>query len=93
MREMLREFSLECGLPEVGEVVAEDCMDDGTPIRLRVTVDRRDGTALFDFEGTGPEVHGNTNAPVAVTYSAVLYSLRRGLRRDAGCHCCVMPIA
>lgn len=29
----------------------EDQMDDGTPIRLAVTVDRRDGSAVFDFEG------------------------------------------
>ena len=41
------------GLPEVGTVVAGDVMDDGSPIRLTVTIDRRDGTALFDFEGTG----------------------------------------
>jgi hypothetical protein len=41
------------GLPEVGTVVAEDVMDDGSPIRLSVTIDRRDGTAIFDFEGTG----------------------------------------
>jgi N-methylhydantoinase B/oxoprolinase/acetone carboxylase alpha subunit len=48
---MLRSFSAERGLPEVGTVVAEDCMDDGTPIRLAVTIDRRDGSAVFDFKG------------------------------------------
>ncbi len=26
--------------------------------------------------GTGPEVFGNTNAPPAVTYSAIIYALR-----------------
>ncbi len=26
--------------------------------------------------GTGPEVFGNTNAPPAVTYSAIIYSMR-----------------
>ncbi len=41
------------GLPEVGTVRSEDAMDDGTPIRLAVTIDRRDGSAVFDFEGTG----------------------------------------
>ena len=30
-----------------------DQMDDGTPICLAVTVDRRDGSAVFDFEGGG----------------------------------------
>lgn len=34
-------------------VTARDAMDDGTPICLSVTIDRRDGSALFDFEGTG----------------------------------------
>ena len=51
VREMLRRFSEERGLPEVGTVVAEDQMDDGTPIRLSVTIDRRDGSAVFDFAG------------------------------------------
>jgi 5-oxoprolinase (ATP-hydrolysing) len=51
-------------------------MDDGTAIRLAVTIDRRNGSATFDFSGTGPEVFGNTNAPPAVTTSAVIYSLR-----------------
>jgi N-methylhydantoinase B/oxoprolinase/acetone carboxylase alpha subunit len=41
------------GLPEVGTVSARDAMDDGSPIVLSVTIDRRDGSAVFDFEGTG----------------------------------------
>ena len=53
VRDMLRRFSTEHGLPEVGTVTAEDCMDDGTPIRLAVTIDRRDGSAVFDFAGGG----------------------------------------
>ena len=54
----------------------------GTPIKLAVTVDRKDGSAVFDFEGTGPEVFGNTNAPPAVTYSAIIYSLRCMVRQE-----------
>lgn len=53
VREMLREFSLRQVLPEVGTVTAADIMDDGSPICLAVTIDRRDGSAVFDFEGTG----------------------------------------
>ncbi len=34
MRQMLIEFSEEQKLAEVGTVVAEDQMDDGTPIRV-----------------------------------------------------------
>mmetsp|Transcript_14115 Transcript_14115/g.30617 ORF Transcript_14115/g.30617 Transcript_14115/m.30617 type:complete len:1326 (+) Transcript_14115:84-4061(+) len=82
VREMLREFSLHQGLPEVGTVHARDMMDDGTPICLAVTVDRRDGSAVFDFDGTGPEVYGNCNAPPAVAYSAIIYSLRCMVTRD-----------
>lgn len=51
-------------------------MDDGTPIELSVTIDRRQGSATFDFTGTGPELYGNLNAPPAVTASAVIYCLR-----------------
>ncbi|KAG2440875.1 hypothetical protein HXX76_003729 [Chlamydomonas incerta] len=76
VRTMLRQFSERQGLPEVGSVTASDIMDDGTPIALTVTIDRRDGSAVFDFEGTGPEVYANHNAPPAVTYSAIIYSLR-----------------
>lgn len=59
-----------------------DYMDDGTPIRLRVTIDPEKGEAIFDFEGTGPEVYGNINAPEAVTYSAIIYCLRCLISED-----------
>ncbi|KAI1817377.1 hydantoinase B/oxoprolinase [Poronia punctata] len=59
-----------------------DYMDDGTSIRLRVTIDPDKGEAIFDFEGTGPEVYGNINAPEAVTYSAIIYSLRCLISED-----------
>jgi 5-oxoprolinase (ATP-hydrolysing) len=128
VREMLTAFAARRGLAApVGSVYAEDFMDDGTRISLRVTIDQRDGSATFDFDGTGPgehmrchampcharwrcacalcakcgsealtathvclallalsrarttllaEIHGNLNAPPAVTYSAVIYALR-----------------
>lgn len=82
VREMLKAFSLSKGLPEIGCVTAEDQMDDGTPIRLTVTIDRSTGSAEFDFTGTGHEVVGNCNAPPAVTYSAIIYSLRCMVKRD-----------
>ena len=34
------------------------------------------GTAVFDFTGTGNEVFGNINAPRAVALSALIYCLR-----------------
>ena len=82
VRDMLRSFSLSQGLPEIGYVSASDQMDDGTLIHLTVTIDRSTGSAEFDFTGTGPEVIGNCNAPPAVTYSAIIYSLRCMVKRD-----------
>lgn len=111
-------------------------MDDGTPICLAVTIDRRDSSAVFDFEGacghrgggsrvrwagrwrfmqggqavafhtrlprpappslptgTGPQVFGNTNAPPAVTHSAIIYALRCMVTRDIPLnHGCMAPI-
>lgn len=37
---------------------AIDHLDDGTPIELNVTIDEEDGSAIFDFAGTGPEIYG-----------------------------------
>ncbi|MBW2461536.1 MAG: hydantoinase B/oxoprolinase family protein [Deltaproteobacteria bacterium] len=52
----------------------EDALDDGTPIVATVTV--RGASVEIDFEGTGPALPTNLNAPRAVTIAAVLYSLR-----------------
>ena len=73
---MLRAFAKEQELGDKGSVTATDHMDDGTPIALTVTVDAKQGAAEFDFEGTGPQVFNSCNAPPAVTYSAIIYSLR-----------------
>nr|XP_058899190.1 5-oxoprolinase isoform X3 [Kogia breviceps] len=83
VRDMLRAFGISRqarGLPL--EVSAEDHMDDGSPIRLRVQVDPSQGSAVFDFSGTGPEVWGNLNAPRAITLSALIYCLRCLVGRD-----------
>ena len=76
VRNMLKELSLREGLAEVDTVEASDFLDDGSEVFLRLSIDRRVGSAVFDFTGTGPELWGNLNAPRAVTYSAILYSLR-----------------
>lgn len=64
------------------DLSAEDFMDDGSPIKLKVTIDPVEGEAVFDFAGTGPEVYGNINAPEAVTYSAIIYCLRCLIKQD-----------
>jgi 5-oxoprolinase (ATP-hydrolysing) len=56
-------------------LVAEDYMDDGSPIRLKVEINPDKGEAIFDFEGTGPEMYGKNMFPlfnVFVSCSPVL---------------------
>ncbi len=77
----LRELAL-------GRHVFRDSLDDGTPIA--VALDVHDGSAVIDFNGTGPEqTDGNLNAPAAVTLAAVLYFLRvlvgRPIPLNSGC--------
>lgn len=40
------------------DLSAVDYMDDGSPIRLKITIDPEKGEAIFDFAGTGAEVYG-----------------------------------
>ena len=47
---------------ESRDLQAVDFMDDGSPIQLKITIDAGKGEAVFDFEGTGPEVYGRTDA-------------------------------
>lgn len=60
---------------------AIDYMDDGTPIKLTITI-QSDGSAVFDFAGTGDEVRGDINAPEAITNSAIIYALRCVIKSD-----------
>jgi hypothetical protein len=72
---------------------AVDYLDDGSPIRLRVEIDRANGSAVFDFEGTGNEVRGNLNAPISVVHSAVIYCMRAMLDLDIPLNAgCLVPI-
>jgi 5-oxoprolinase (ATP-hydrolysing) len=56
------------------ECAAQDEMDDGSPIGLRIT---RKGERLeIDFAGSGGVHSGNLNATPAIVHSAVIYVLR-----------------
>lgn len=72
VRELLRSTLEQFGSEPL---VAVDHMDDGTPIKLAISIEK-DGSATFDFTGTGTHVLGNTNAPIAITHSAIIYCLR-----------------
>ncbi|KAJ2471488.1 hypothetical protein IWW56_006323, partial [Coemansia sp. RSA 2131] len=64
-----------------GQLSGHDFMDDGSKISLHVDIGE-DGSALFDFTGTSPEIYGNTNAPPSVTHSAIIYCLRCMVQSD-----------
>lgn len=65
------------------------CRIDFLQIQLKVDIDEKSGSAVFDFAGTGVEVRGNLNAPISVVHSAVIYCMRSMLDLDiplnAGC--------
>lgn len=93
VRERLKQFSLEQGLNKIDTVYAEDFLDDGSRIALKLTINRENGSAIFDFTGTGNELKGNLNAPYAVTTSAVVYSLRCLLKEDIPLNSgCLKPV-
>lgn len=73
VRSLLRNVAEKQG---TNELHAVEYMDDGTPIELSVTIDPEAGSAIFDFEGTGPEVAANFNCPRSVASSAIIYCLR-----------------
>jgi 5-oxoprolinase (ATP-hydrolysing) len=54
-----------------GKFSFTDYMDDGTPIRLMLTI--KGDSATLDFSGTGPVINGNLNANPAIVRAAVLY--------------------
>ncbi|XP_029101963.1 5-oxoprolinase isoform X2 [Scleropages formosus] len=95
VRDMLKEFARrQRQLTGLLEVEAEDHMDDGTPIRLRVQINEAEGSAVFDFTGTGTEVWGNCNAPRAITFSALIYCLRCMVGQDIPLNQgCLAPIS
>eukprot|EP00977_Amphora_coffeiformis_P013093 scaffold3361_cov166-Amphora_coffeaeformis.AAC.4 len=78
VRNMLIEFAKTHGT----RARAKDYMDDGSAIELTIDIDIDTGSATFDFTGTDPQVMSNHNAPPAVTYSAVIYSLRCLVAQD-----------
>jgi 5-oxoprolinase (ATP-hydrolysing) len=64
-------------------------MDQGTRIKVKITVDKTKREATVDFTGTSPQQPSNFNAPEPVTRAAVLYVFRVMVDDDipmnAGC--------
>lgn len=57
-----------------GRWEAEERLDDGSPLRVRIDV--AGGEATFDLAGSAPVHEGSRNATPAIVRSAVLYVLR-----------------
>ncbi len=51
-------------------------MDDGSVVRVKVSIDHAKRTGILDFAGTSPQRPTNFNAPSAVCMAAVLYVFR-----------------
>ncbi|GAK62599.1 cytoplasmic protein [Moesziomyces antarcticus] len=73
VRSLLKDVAKRMG---TNRLHALEHMDDGTPIELNVDINAEEGSAVFDFEGTGPEVAANFNCPRSVVSSAIIYCLR-----------------
>ncbi|CAH0052151.1 unnamed protein product [Clonostachys solani] len=65
----------------VAPLTAEDSMDNGSIMKVSITIDE-EGTGIFDFEGTSSEMLSNMNAPPAITYSALIYTMRVLINSD-----------
>ena len=69
-------------------------MDNGSVIRVAVSLNRTNSRATLDFKGTSVQDPGNANAPVAVVHAAVYYVLRCLLHEDIPLNAgCLRPIS
>lgn len=51
-------------------------MDNGACVKVAITIDRDNRSAVFDFTGTSDQLPDNFNAPRSITRAAALYVLR-----------------
>lgn len=66
------------------DLSAVDYMDDGSPIKLKVTIDPEKGEAVFDFTGTGLEVYGKYEG--SLNMRVELIKQTREYECTTGCH-------
>ncbi|KAH7311329.1 Hydantoinase B/oxoprolinase-domain-containing protein [Stachybotrys elegans] len=89
VRELLKSFATKYN----GVLEASEMNDDGIEFKLKVTIDKETGEAVFDFTGTGPEHSGNLNAPPTCSYSVIMYCLRSMISADIPLNQgCLQPI-
>jgi len=74
--------------------VATSEMDDGSKVRVAVTLDKATRSAKIDFTGTSEQVSTNFNAPAAVCKAAVIYVFRTLVDDDIPLNAgCLEPLA
>ena len=76
------EESIRSAIDHLKDASFDYLMDDGSPLRVAVRIDREMRAATIDFTGTGPQHAGNFNAPPAVVRAVVLYALRCLVGKD-----------
>ena len=76
----------------IGELISGSFvypLDDGCQIKVSVTINRAEQSAIVDFDGTSAQQNSNFNAPLSVCKAAVLYVFRTLVAKDiplnAGC--------
>ena len=68
-------------------------MDDGSRISVKIEINRKNRSAVFDFTGTSGIHRGNWNAPKSITYAATLYVMRLLVGDDIPLNSgCLLPI-
>lgn len=68
-------------------------LDNGSIIKVRITIDRKARRACVDFTGTTRQLPDNFNAPAAVCKAAVLYVFRTLVQDDIPLNDgCIRPI-
>jgi 5-oxoprolinase (ATP-hydrolysing) len=76
------EESVRRVIDRIGDGSFDYEMDDGSRLRVAVTVDHARREATIDFSGTGAESKGNFNAPPSVTRAVVLFVFRSLVAED-----------
>ena len=72
----VRDFFRRLAKQHAEPLTAVDYFDDGTRLRVKITLDPATGSAVYDFAGTGPQSWGNYNCPISITHSAIIYTIR-----------------
>ncbi|KAL6411679.1 hypothetical protein AUP68_05396 [Ilyonectria robusta] len=72
----VREFFKRIAKEHPEPLTSTDYLDDGTAMALSIKIDPSTGGALYDFSGSGPQMHANYNCPISICHSAIIYTIR-----------------